>query len=318
MTLAGLIATTMAVLSAGTGPTSPVKLAYAFNLSTLEGPLPLHQPWISYDAASRELYVVQRELSLVRVFNDSGMEVHSFGEDGALGDIISVAPLRAGGVLVVSNVAGATRLTRCDFRGTPVAQLALRGDAAHDAQAFSAESVVEVAGQLFVLSRADKKVAVADLDGRVRRVIDLASAIGLDVEVARDNDIGGLSVDPHGNILFTIPTLFSAYIVSTTGAEARQFGKRGSSPGRFNIVSGIAGDERGFVYVADALRSVVMVFDDKLEFRGEYGYRGAHVGSLTSPRHLAVGGDKVFVTQSARRGVSAFRVVMPPKVEQTT
>ncbi|MEK7705523.1 MAG: hypothetical protein AAB426_11240 [Myxococcota bacterium] len=318
MAFVPVIALASLMVGVGAEVGAPVKLVYAFNLSALEGPLPLHQPWISYDATAHEVYVVQRELSLVRVFNDSGMQVHTFGEDGSLGDIISVASLRSGDLLVVSNIAGATRLTRCNYRGVPVAELTLSGDAVSDLRDFVLESATAVDGKLYLLSRVAKQVLVADLDGRVQRSINLASVAGLDAEMARDNDIAGLSVDVHGNILFTIPTLFSAYIVSTVDGDVRQFGKRGSSPGRFNLVSGIVADEQGLVYVADTLRSVVMVFDDQLAFRGEYGYRGWAAGSLISPRHLVVGGDKVFVTQSARRGVSAFRVVMPPKVEPTT
>ena len=54
--------------------------------------------------------------------------------------------------------------------------------------------------------------------------------------------------------------LFSAFRLSP-GGEVAQFGRPGSGPGKFGVVAGIAADEAGYIYVADRLRSVVLVFD---------------------------------------------------------
>jgi hypothetical protein len=124
---------------------------------------------------------------------------------------------------------------------------------------------------------------------------------------AGDAGFTGFGVDGRGNVLFTVAPLFQAFVLSPEG-ELRGFGVRGSSPGKFNVVGGIAADPDGNLYVTDVLRSVVMVFDAAFEFQGEFGYRGDGPGNLIAPRDLVVGDGQVFVTQSAARGVSVFRI----------
>ena len=51
------------------------------------------------------------------------------------------------------------------------------------------------------------------------------------------------------------------------------FGTRGSGPGKFNIVAGIAADESGHLFVTDTLRAVVIAFDKELKFVGEFSRR---------------------------------------------
>jgi hypothetical protein len=155
------------------------------------------------------------------------------------------------------------------------------------------------------------RVVVTDLDGRVERAVDLASAV-------RSKDPGiqagmsGFWADEQGNLIFTMPLAFTAFVMSPSG-DLRQFGVRGSSPGRFNIVGAVASDEQGNVLVLDRLRSVVMVFDAELEFVGEFGYRGDGPGNLIAPFELAVGNGKVFVSQARDRGVKVFHYKPPPR-----
>lgn len=122
-----------------------------------------------------------------------------------------------------------------------------------------------------------------------------------------DNNIHGFSVDEQGNALFTIPTQFRAYALSPDG-HLRAFGRKGSRPGMFNIAGPIAADEEGYVYVADTLRAVVMIFSPALEFLVEFGGSGDGPGDLASPTDLAIGHGKVFVSQGRERGVSVFLV----------
>ena len=124
-----------------------------------------------------------------------------------------------------------------------------------------------------------------------------------------DFEIRGLSVDQTGAILFTVPMQFRAYVVSPDG-QFRGFGKKGSAPGRFNVVGPIVRDENGFIYVGDMLRSVVMVFDPDLKFVREFGYRGGRPWNLATPADLAIGGGMLFVSSmSPKKGIVVFRVV---------
>ena len=99
---------------------------------------------------------------------------------------------------------------------------------------------------------------------------------------------------------------FTAGVVSPSGA-LRLFGTRGSSPGKFNIAGSIVADERGWIFVLDRLRSVVIVFDPKLKFVLEFGYRGDGPTNLIAPFDLAVGNGRIFVSQARDRGVKVFQ-----------
>ena len=129
-------------------------------------------------------------------------------------------------------------------------------------------------------------------------------------------ELNGFTVDGQGNMFFTVPVLFSAFRLSPEG-ELREFGRSGSGPGKFGVVAGIAVDELGYIYVADRLRSVVLVFDPSFGFQTEFGYRGDRPSSLMVPDDLAIDRKgNVYVGQAANRGVSVFRVVREAAVHE--
>ena len=116
----------------------------------------------------------------------------------------------------------------------------------------------------------------------------------------------GFTVDGEGNIFFTVPVLFRVFKFSPDRKMA-SFGRPGSAPGRFGIVSGIVTDSRGNLLVADKLRCVVMAFDKGFNFLGEFGYRGTRPENLVVPDDLAIDTkDRIYVSQGRRRGVSVF------------
>jgi outer membrane protein assembly factor BamB len=94
----------------------------------------------------------------------------------------------------------------------------------------------------------------------------------------------------------------------TPDKKMRMFGTRGSSPGKFNIVSGITADDQGNIFVTDTLRCVVIAFDKDFNFKTEFGYRGLDPGNLIAPMELVVNNDRVYVSQSRSRGVSVYRI----------
>jgi DNA-binding beta-propeller fold protein YncE len=150
------------------------------------------------------------------------------------------------------------------------------------------------------------RVVVLDLSGACVATFDLAEKLG---EAERRDDLGirGFNVDGQGNVLFTVQPLFKAYVLSPEG-EIKAFGTRGSAPGKFNVVSGIARDDAGNYYVADILKSAVLVFDPEFRFLREFGYRGGGESNLSAPEDLEIGAGKLFVSQHARQGVSVFRI----------
>jgi hypothetical protein len=103
--------------------------------------------------------------------------------------------------------------------------------------------------------------------------------------------------------------MFKACVISADGT-LRSFGIKGSAPGKFNVVSSLAVDDKGFYYVTDILKSAVLVFDKDFRWLKEFGYRGNRPGSLFSPVDIAAGGGRIFVSQYARKGVSVFKITV--------
>ena len=151
------------------------------------------------------------------------------------------------------------------------------------------------------------EVVVTDVNGVFQKSYNLASMIKLDKKTKTGSTgLFGFTVNKEGDMLFTIATSFAVFVVSPEG-QVSSFGGRGGSPGKFNIVSGIAADDKGNTYVTDRFKSVFMVFDRDFNFKGEFGYRGFNPDNLVVPDSLAVDGSgKVYVSQLRKRGVSVF------------
>ena len=74
-----------------------------------------------------------------------------------------------------------------------------------------------------------------------REGYDIASLLKLDELDEKDREdveIVGFSVDREGNILFTMPVMAKAYVLSPD-KQVRSFGSRGSRAGKFGVPGGI-------------------------------------------------------------------------------
>lgn len=282
-----------------------LKADYLFNFATSAGSLFQTFQGLTYDAAGSELYVVSQ--GLVRVFNAAGVEVFSFGDAPELGGVVGAAPLESGDVLLLATSTTDWWLLRTSFRGELKARVSLSGiPAAFPMKDFRPVAIRYAKGKVYVADRATMRVLVLDFDGAYLASYDLAELLQAGDKRA-DLGIRGFNVDREGNLLFTVSPEFKAYILAPSG-QMRVFGKAGSAPGRFGVVSGIASDDEGRIFVTDVLRCQVIVFDKNLEFVGEFGGRGFDAASLIGPNEVVVASGKVYVTQGARRGVSVFTI----------
>jgi DNA-binding beta-propeller fold protein YncE len=242
------------------------------------------------------------------------MQVHSFGDEDETGLVRSLAVLDDGDLLVVATQQGRTVVERCSYRGEPLSKFTPTGVPPEFASRFNPDVVVYKKGLVYLADRAGLKILVTDTEGAFKASYDLAKILGQKKKSEKkhgsteDLSINGFSVDDDGNLLLTAPVLFYVYVISPRG-DVTGFGTRGSTAGKFNIVGGVTTDPKGNIWVTDTLRAVVLVFDKHFEYLGEFGYRGYARNALVAPLELAVGKDgKVFVAQSADRGVSVFRV----------
>jgi hypothetical protein len=292
-----------------------VTAKYIYNLSDSNGPVPSSWGSLSYDPEHKELYVIDKQDGTVGIFNDVGMEIYRFGQDSDLGMILSVAVLDGGDLLVL---AAATRgppvIWRCNFRGEPKERIELRDVPAKFAAEFWPDTLAFRAGKIFLVQKGEMKVLVADASGRCLAAHDYFHELQFDkIKTARGGAgaMHTVNVDDKGNVLFTVSPMFKVFVVSPDG-KVDSFGERGGAPGKFNITGGVARDEQGNFYVSDVLKCAVLVFSPQFEFIGQFGERGWERGELIAPLEIAVADGKLYVSQSATRGVSVFQLTVAP------
>jgi hypothetical protein len=299
------LATTFAVLALAAHATpAAANVSYLHSLSDTNGKLPLDTVKLSYDAAHAEVWVVSG--GVARVFNASGMELFSFGHNPELGSPRAVVGLEDGDLAVLAVTDGEWRLVRCNFRGEPKARIQLSGVPEGFLDGFNPTKLVVAGGKIYVACLTSMKVLVVEPSGATVAAHDLAK-VAESENVRADIELGGFSVDGEGNLLFTIPVQFAAFIVTPSG-EVRRFGQKGSAPGKFQVVASIGRDASGNVFVSDVLKSAVIMFDRQLNFVTEFGFRGRKPSNLVGPAEMIVADNRIYVGQRALRGVSVFEV----------
>jgi hypothetical protein len=284
-----------------------VETSYLYNLSNFSGPIPFNWSNIRVDRERNEIYVADPHGTEVRVFNEKGMEIYRFGDDGSLGSVLDVAVESNGNILVLSRRIGKSSIIRCNFRGQALAEIELKGLSAVFSE-FLPDRMVYRQNKLYLLDSGRKKIAVTDTNGFIKKEYNLYDLLHLGEKKQVQTDIEGFSVDRNGNMLFTIASLFSAFKLFPDGKIA-SFGKPGSAPGRFGVIGGIVADDKGYYYVADRLRCVVLIFDQDFTFQKEFGYRGTKPHNFIGPKNLGLGDKgRLYVSQVNNRGISVFKI----------
>jgi len=289
------------------GARAEVRVSYLYTLSNFYGPIPYNWVNLSYDGPRQELYVVDARERDIRVFNDNGMETFRFGDDGSLGGVVDAVVEKDGRILVLVRKSQKTAILVCNFRGELESELVIDGLPPEFA-GFAPERLIYRQGRLYLLDATAMRIAVTDDDGRFQQGYDLGALVGVEDDRRGVTRIGGFSLDPQGNLLFTIPVRFAAYKLTPDG-QLTGFGMPGSAPGRFGVVAGIVVDDLGYYYVADRLKSAVIVFDKDLRFQTEFGFRGFKADNLMGPNNLTLDAEgRLYVSQLRGRGVSVFKI----------
>ena len=292
-----------------------VETSFLYTLSNTSGPIPYSWANLFIDEERNEIYVVDTREQDIRIFNDNGMEIYRFGDDGSLGTIVDLAVKNDGSILVLSKRLPKSAIILCNFRGEPVAELELK-NLPPDLVDFSPDRIVCREGLLYLLNSFSMRLVVTDTNGSFRKGYDLGALVGVEEKKRANTDIDGFSVDRERNVLFTIPVMFSAYVLSPDG-KITGFGKPGSAPGRFNIVGGIVADDSGNYYVADKLKCAVLIFDKNFNFLKEFGYRGLRPGNLIGPKNLVLDTrGRLYVSQRRSRGISVFQITHQPETAE--
>jgi hypothetical protein len=195
---------------------------------------------------------------------------------------------------------------RCNYRGELKGIVELKGLPQEFSQ-LRPNRLVYWKGNIYLADLGARKIVVTDSSGAFVDGYDVGANLAKDEKPGSENNMAGFNVDRDGNMLFTVPTRFEAFRMSRDH-KVESFGSPGNINGKFNVVGGIASDDRGFIYVVDILKSVVMVYDKDFNFQMQFGYRGTERGSLAAPQQVEVMKDKLFVNQARNLGVSVFRI----------
>lgn len=282
-----------------------IKAEYLYYLSNFKGPLKLG--WVRVFPENRENEIYVMTGPSVNIFNDSGMEIYNFGFDTDLGSFYDATVDGDGNVLTLSYVGFQPRITKQNFRGDPIAPVELKNIPAELAGLMPTRILLKD-GRLYLADLAQMRVLVTDENGMYRDSYDLAALLGFTEDERRDSGLNNINVANDGSLLFTVPVVANAYII-TPDRQVTKFGKRGSGPGRFGIPSDVISDDQGNYFVVDTLKCAVMVFDKDRNFLTEFGYRGPNPSNLIAPRSLSMDNKgRLYVTQSVRRGVSVFQI----------
>jgi hypothetical protein len=303
----GILTWSVAILLAFVILPEPVKSASSkievkplYTLSNFSGHVPYNIVRLALDPASGEILVLDPRDGAIRVFNRTGMEIFRTSPYRDLGAPVDLTVEEDGTIDLLVISGGHFTIHRCNYRGEPVSELQLEEVPARFSD-MRPNRILWNGGLLYLVDLDSLQVAVFDTDGRYVRGYLIADILGLEGQQADESTMFGFTVDRDGNLLFTIPVSFSAYRVSPSG----------SAPGEFAVVSGIAVDDRGFIFLSDRRRSVVMVYSPDLRFQHEFGYRGFGPGNLIVPDDLILDRTgKLYVTQMRKRGVQVYRVIL--------
>ena len=311
-----LIAAILTVIGIPGPAWAEIKATYLYNLSNFTGVVPTSSAKVSIDPVTKEVYVISG--GLVRIFNASGMEIYSFGED-LIGVLLDAALDEQGNIYILqySYEENRTVVILCNYRGEPIREIKIT-NVPPRFEGYRPNRMIYMNGTLYLASESAMTVMTTDANGVFKAGADFFSLMdikemvtrtGEKKEASRENlGIAGFFVDHEGNMLFTSPITAVAYVVSPD-LKVQSFGKKGSAPGKFAVPRGMARDRAGNYLVSDILRSVVMVFDKDFEFLMEFGYRGFGPGGLIGPTEMAVDDDsKLYVSQLRERGVSVFQL----------
>ena len=301
------------------GEDAQVSASYLYTLSNFTGIYPISWAKLDADPTMDEVYVLSS--AKIKIFDETGMEVYSFNEFGELGMVTDIAVDSKGEIIVLSYRAqtGSSEIIRCNFRGEPISTIGLKGLPAEYA-GFVPNRIVIRGASFYLANTVEMKVVVTDDTGAFQKSYDLAAIIDKEMEQEQlnekdmakereDRGITGFAVDKEGNIFFTNGVLARVYCISSEG-QMRAFGQRGSTAGKFGVVGDIAIDATGkYLFVADVLRCVVLVFDKNFRFYTEFGLYGNKPSNLIGPMYLAVDGkNRIYVSQLRNRGVNVYQM----------
>jgi hypothetical protein len=308
-------------------------VSYLYKLSTFTGTAEVGGwPVIRVDDTNNEVYVLSQDDITVyqngmQVFNITG----DFDDRTDNQQIFDAAVKKDGSIVFLTkpyrNGKTTFELINANYRGEALSTLELKNLPA-DLADFQTDRILYRDGLLYLANLSKPQIVVVDEEGSYQRSYDIMALLRKESELESSRnrkarkgvrqagpseaevawEIGDVSLDQAGNVLFTVPTGGAAYVL-TPELQLNRISRRGSGPGKFGIPAGIVADGNGNYLVSDVLKCVVMVFDRNLDYVDEFGGRNNGPFGLIAPRGLVLDSkNRLYISQAEVMGVSVFQL----------
>jgi len=165
-----------------------------------------------------------------------------------------------------------------------------------------------------------KRLLVGDVRLQVVRVLDLEGkplfTIGMEGGGDKDGAFlfpGMMAVMKNGNIVVADSMNARIQIFDPDGKFIRKFGRRGDSPGDFQLIKGVAIDSENHIYITEGKAHVVYIFSENGEYLLSMG--GAYTsdaiaapGGFLIPQGIYIDGkDTIYVVDQMNRRFQIFQ-----------
>lgn len=108
----------------------------------------------------------------------------------------------------------------------------------------------------------------------------------------RDLGISPIDVRVSGEKLYIADTKGSQVVIANRdGSEVMRFGTRGTEPGQFSGITGIAIDDKENVYATDKLIATVTIFNRDGIFQSRFGKQGRGIHEFVRPKGIDIDRD---------------------------
>lgn len=207
------------------------------------------------------VYVLDKAIKKVMVFDDMGLYLRELGDSASLVNPASVAVNRDGTRIYVADRGSIDgddhRVYVYDEKGAKVFELGPRG--ADDGQLnIPLDIAVDGDGQIYVVDSGNFRIQVFTPDGKFKFAFGkVGNTIG---QFSRPRSV---AVSPDGNILVSDGVFNNIQIFSPTGEFLMPIGQyeiNQDGPGRYGLIAGLAVDETKRIYVVDQYFNKVEVY----------------------------------------------------------
>ena len=159
--------------------------------------------------------------------------------------------------------------------------------------------VVDRDGNVLLLDRDRSRVARLDWRGRYVGPLELPGLPAAPV-------ITALALDDDDNLYLGESSAGEVLVYGPDRRLRFRFGSRGSGPGQFESIAGIAADGRRIV-VTDAIATPVQVFDRRGAYLRGFGGHAIGVSNFSLPAGVALAGrGRIVVLDSIRQEIKVF------------